>query len=74
MTCYHLPGKRTLKKSCWHGITNQSGGVGPKAMTWTASKAGLVEMIYSLQSYGAFNNGAADIKGNCFLPDQSLSR
>jgi len=34
----------------------------PKSMKWTAPKAALIEIIYSLQSYGAFNNGAAGIK------------
>lgn len=29
---------------------------------WTASKSALVELIYALSAYGAFNNGASDIK------------
>jgi hypothetical protein len=33
-----------------------------KPMKWTAPKAALIEIIYSLQSYGAFNNGAAGLK------------
>jgi len=33
-----------------------------KTIKWTAPKAALVEIIYSFQSYGVFNNGAADVK------------
>jgi hypothetical protein len=33
-----------------------------KTLTWTAPKAALIEIIYSLQAYGAFNNGASGIK------------
>lgn len=31
-------------------------------LTWTASKADLIELAYGLQSIGAFNNGKADVK------------
>jgi len=31
-------------------------------LTWTDSKASLTELIYALQSHGAFDNGRADIK------------
>ena len=32
------------------------------SLQWTASKAGLVELIYALQSVGVYNNGTAEIK------------
>ena len=37
-------------------------------LQWTASKAGLVELIYALQSGGVYNNGNAEIKeiADCF--------
>ena len=31
-------------------------------LTWTGSKVALIELIYTLQTEGVFNNGAADIK------------
>ncbi len=31
-------------------------------LNWTATKAGLIELLYALQSVGAFNNGASDLK------------
>ena len=31
-------------------------------LQWTASKAGLVELVYALQSAGVYNNGKAEIK------------
>jgi hypothetical protein len=31
-------------------------------LTWTASKVALIELLYALQSEGAFNNGRADLK------------
>ncbi|SHI28825.1 RteC protein [Cruoricaptor ignavus] len=31
-------------------------------LTWTLSKTDIIELIYSLQSVGAFNNGTADLK------------
>jgi hypothetical protein len=31
-------------------------------LTWTASKAALIELIYACQSLGTFNNGEADIR------------
>lgn len=31
-------------------------------LTWTASKVALIELLYALQSEGAFNNGKADLK------------
>lgn len=31
-------------------------------LQWTASKAGMVELIYALQSTGVYNNGTAEIK------------
>ncbi len=34
----------------------------PQKVKWTASKSALVELIYALSAYGAFNNGASDIK------------
>lgn len=38
------------------------------ALHWTASKAGMVELIYALQAGGVYNNGNAEIKeiANCF--------
>ena len=32
------------------------------ALNWTATKAGLIELLYALQSAGVFNNGASDLK------------
>ena len=32
------------------------------ALTWTAPKGGLIELIYAFQSHGVFNSGEADIK------------
>lgn len=39
----------------------------PPPLTWTASKADLIELVYGLQSMGVFNNGKADVKSvlNC---------
>ena len=37
----------------------QSAGI---SLFWTSPKAALIELLYALQSVGAFNNGAADIK------------
>ncbi|WP_341836892.1 RteC domain-containing protein [Chitinophaga pollutisoli] len=34
----------------------------PQKVKWTASKSALVELIYALSAYGAFNNGTSDIK------------
>jgi hypothetical protein len=34
----------------------------PPVLVWTASKAGLVELIYSFQSTGVFNNGRVGIR------------
>ena len=31
-------------------------------LTWTSTKAGLIELLYALQSTGVFNNGASDLK------------
>ncbi len=33
-----------------------------KALNWTASKVSLVELLYALQTTGAYNNGAIDLK------------
>lgn len=33
-----------------------------ESLTWTASKAALIELIYACQSLGTFNNGDVDIK------------
>ncbi len=33
-----------------------------KKLQWTSSKVSLIELIYSLQTAGVFNNGVADIK------------
>jgi hypothetical protein len=54
-------------KECVEKILNEQGQkifIRPasKPMKWTAPKAALIEIIYSLQSYGAFNNGSADVK------------
>jgi hypothetical protein len=32
------------------------------ALTWTAPKGGLIELIYAFQSHGVFNGGDADIR------------
>jgi len=50
--------ERQLNKAVQGPIALNSGN----PLKWTAPKAALIEIIYSLQSYGAFNNGAADIK------------
>jgi hypothetical protein len=43
--------------------TTTKGLISPKVkLTWTASKASLIELIYALQSQGAFNNTTASIK------------
>ncbi len=34
----------------------------PSTLTWTGTKTGLIEIIYSFQALGVFNNGKADIK------------
>lgn len=34
----------------------------PNTLGWTASKAGLIELIYALHAQGTFDNGNADIK------------
>jgi hypothetical protein len=34
----------------------------PSSLTWTGTKTGLIEIIYSLHAMGAINNGKADIK------------
>lgn len=34
-------------------------------LTWTGSKAGLIELIYALQIHGTFDNGKVDIKFLC---------
>jgi hypothetical protein len=31
-------------------------------LKWTASKVSLIELLYSLQSFGSFNNGSIDLK------------
>ncbi len=33
----------------------------PKKLTWSASKAALVELLYALDSVGAFNNGNSSL-------------
>ncbi|MGX7668882.1 RteC domain-containing protein [Flavobacterium pedocola] len=33
-----------------------------KAQSWTGSKAGLIELIYALQTEGVFNHGTSDLK------------
>ncbi|MDQ2753433.1 MAG: RteC domain-containing protein [Bacteroidota bacterium] len=32
------------------------------SLTWTAAKVALIELLYALQSAGAFNNGTSDLK------------
>lgn len=32
------------------------------SLEWTATKAGLIELLYALQSSGTFNNGSSDLK------------
>jgi len=39
-----------------------SSGNKSSKIKWTASKSALVELIYALHAYGAFNDGASDIK------------
>src|SRR5690606_10690344 len=39
-----------------------SPGLSTSSLTWTGTKTGLIEIIYALQSMGAFNDGKADIK------------
>lgn len=39
-----------------------SGDVTGSSLTWTGSKADLIELIYALETVGAINKGAADIK------------
>lgn len=42
-------------------LTHQSRSMS-SSLQWTASKAGMVELIYALQSAGVYNNGTAEIK------------
>lgn len=34
----------------------------PKLLTWTGSKAGMIELIYALHYHGVFDNGNSDIR------------
>jgi hypothetical protein len=54
VTLEQYVGTRQGTASDQYGQTN--------GLTWTDSKQGLVELIYSLKEQGAFNSGSADIK------------
>ena len=53
---------RVLEELSKTGQTLPSGTLNQMVLTWTASKAALIEVMYALQSAGTFNNGAADLK------------
>lgn len=51
--------EKSKQKQCLMGKIGQ---VQPAVLSWTNSKSDLIELIYSLHSFGAINNGNADIK------------
>ena len=40
----------------------KKGGATQKTLTWTGSKAGLIELIYALHTAGVFNNGNCELR------------
>lgn len=45
-----------------NNLESRSPTLSSSPLTWTGTKTGLIEIVYALQSMGAFNDGKADIK------------
>lgn len=43
-------------------IDRNNNSINPHSVTWTASKAALIELLYAVQTSGSCNNGAIDVK------------
>lgn len=55
--------RRYLQKGLEIAVTDPAtAGKTSPVITWTASKAAFVELLYALQSSGVFNHGVSDIK------------
>ena len=59
-----------LRETPGHSPTSSSRAT--SALTWTATKVDLVELIYALHTAGVFNRGAADLKQIVAVFEQSF--